>query len=169
MKNNKQWVAIYTRPNWEKKVNQSIQQQGIECFCPLVKTQRRWADRNKIIEIPLFNSYIFAQADTTEQFKIQQTSGVVSLVYHCGKPAKVTYEEIYKIKSLLKGGYSELEAISFEDIDVGDKIKVKEGILSDWQGEVITVNGKSVVMILDQFNCALVAKVSISQQNLLLT
>lgn len=166
MKNAKQWVAIYTRPKWEKKVNQLIQQQGIESFCPLIKSQRRWADRNKTIEIPLFNSYIFAQADSIEQFKIQQTSGVVSLVYHCGKPATITNEEICQIKVLIKKGYSELESISIEEIDVGDKIKVREGILSDWHGEVITVKGKSIVMVLEQFNCALIAKINISQQNL---
>lgn len=170
MKNAKrQWIAIYTRPKWEKKVNQLIQQQEIESFCPLIKTKRRWADRNKVIEIPLFHSYVFAQASQLEQSKIAQISGVVSIVYHCGVPARITDNEIHRIKNLLGQGYEELESIPFEQIGIGSKIKVREGLLSDWQGEVITVKGKSVVMVLEQFNCALIAKVNISQQRLLLT
>jgi transcription antitermination factor NusG len=164
----KKWIAIYTRPKWEKKVNYLIQQQGIEAFCPLIKTKKRWADRNKIIEIPLFNSYVFAQVDHIEQCKIPRISGVVSIVSHCGKPANITFQEIQRIKDLLDIGYEDLESISLEQITVGDKIKVVEGILSDWQGEIITVKGKSVVMLLKQFNCALIAKVNISQESLLL-
>jgi transcription antitermination factor NusG len=170
MKNTKkQWVAIYTRPNWEKKVNLHLQQQGIESFCPLVKTKRRWADRNKIIEVPLFSSYVFAFVNHIEQTKIEPISGVVSIVYHCGIPAKITADEICRIKNLLKENYEELESISLEQIHKGSKIKVTEGILSDWQGEVITVKGKSVVMVLEQFNCALIAKINISQEHLLIT
>lgn len=164
----KQWIAIYTRPKWEKKVNFLAQRAGIESFCPLVKTKKRWADRNKTVEIPLFHSYIFAQANSTEQYKIQQIAGVVNIVHHCGRPATITNKEIQQIKSLLCQNNYEIESVSLSHLDIGDKIKVTNGILTDWQGEVISVKGKSVVMILDQFNCALIAKVDISQQNLLL-
>lgn len=169
MKNQKQWIAIYTRPKWEKKVNQFLLQQGIEAFCPLIKTKRQWADRKKIIEIPLFASYVFAEVNQFEQYQIEQAAGVVEIVYHCGKPATITEEEINRIKMLLQENYQDLESIPFDQVSLGDRIKVKAGVLSDWQGEVIMVKGKSVVMVLEQFNCALIAKVDVSQQNLLLT
>lgn len=165
--NKKQWIAIYTRPKWEKKVNLLTQQQGIASFCPLVKTRKRWADRYKTVELPLFNSYVFAEADPHEQHKIQQISGVVNIVYHCGKPATLTYQEIERIKTILEQNHTEIESVSLTQLDIGDKIKVKNGILTDWQGEVISIKGKSVVMILDQFNCALIAKVDIGQQDLI--
>lgn len=167
MKNQKQWIAIYTRPKWEKKVNHFLLQQGIACFCPLIKTKRQWADRKKIVEIPLFPSYVFAEADQLQQYHVEQIAGVVGIVHHCGKPATVTKEEISRIKSLLQADYQELESVSFDQVSAGDRIKVKAGVLSDWQGEVIMVKGKSVVMVLEQFNCALIAKVDVSQKNLL--
>jgi len=142
--------------------------QGIESYCPLVKTKKQWADRKKIVEFPLFSSYVFAKVDTLEQYRIQQTAGVVSIVYHCGRPAYITANEINRIQDLLIAEDRELEVVPFDQVGIGDKIKVREGILSDWQGEVITVKGKSVVMVLEQFNCALIAKVNVSQQNLLL-
>ena len=32
--NVKKWFVIYTRPRWEKKVNQLLQMQGINSYCP---------------------------------------------------------------------------------------------------------------------------------------
>ncbi|MDM8176744.1 antitermination protein NusG [Olivibacter sp. 47] len=123
--------------------------------------------QKKIVEIPLFSSYVFAQVSALEQSRVEQAAGVVNIVHHCGKPAKLTPEEIDMIKNLVAKNYEGLETVSFDQVNPGDRIKVRAGILSDWQGEVITVKGKSVVMVLEQFNCALIAKVSVSQQNLL--
>ncbi|HWV71001.1 MAG TPA: UpxY family transcription antiterminator [Pseudosphingobacterium sp.] len=169
MRNNKKrWIVIYTRPKWEKKVNQLLNQQGIDTFCPLVKMHKQWSDRNKIVEVPLFSSYVFVQTNTIDQFKIKQVAGVVDLVYHCGVPAEITEDEIMKIKLLMQNDhFHELEQIPYDQVSKGDRIKVKKGILSDWQGEVINVKGKSIVMVLENFNCALVAKINIPQVNLL--
>ncbi|HEV7622062.1 MAG TPA: transcription termination/antitermination NusG family protein, partial [Flavisolibacter sp.] len=48
------WYAIYTRPRWEKKVNGLLIQKGIESYCPLNKVRRKWSDRIKLVEEPLF-------------------------------------------------------------------------------------------------------------------
>src|SRR5690606_29022558 len=107
---------------------------------------------------------VFAEVNHSEQYQVEQAAGVVGVVYHCGKPAIITEAEINRIKTLLREDYPELESISFDQIGLGHRIKVKTGVLSDWQGEVIMVKGKSVVMVLEQFNCALIAKVDVSQQ-----
>lgn len=169
MKHIKQnWIAIYTRPKWEKKVNQLIEQKGIRSYCPLIKKKQKWADRVKIVDFPLFSSYVFAQINSQEQERIRQTQGVVDIVYHCGSPATITDEEIERIKSIVENKQlHEIESVPYGQINIGDRIKVREGLLSDWQGEVITIKGKSVVMVLEQFNCALVAKVSVTPSNLL--
>lgn len=168
MKNTKKrWVVIYTRPKWEKKVDYLIKQRGVEAFCPLVKTRKKWADRIKTVELPLFDSYLFARVDANELLSIKQTSGVVDLVYHCGVPAEITDEEIRRVRLLISQNIEELESVSFDQVSIGDRIKVKEGVLSDWQGEIITIKGKSVVMVLEQFNCALVAKINVCQANML--
>lgn len=167
MKNlKKQWFAVYTRSKWEKKVHTLFEKQGIASFCPLVKSRRQWADRKKTVEIPLFSSYVFVNVTTLELEKIRQTNGVISFVYHCGLPASIDDCEIQRIAKLTET-YTEVEAISLEPINIGDKVKVSKGFLSDWQGEVITVNGKSVVMVLEQFNCALIAKVNINTREIL--
>ena len=63
----KKWRVIYTRSNWEKKADELLKRSGLNSFCPVVKTQRKWADRKKTIEIPLFSSYLFVQVDPREE------------------------------------------------------------------------------------------------------
>ncbi|MEY3687769.1 MAG: hypothetical protein RIR84_610, partial [Bacteroidota bacterium] len=50
----KKWYALYTKPRWEKKVDKALQQKGIEAYCPLNRVKRKWSDRIKTIEEPLF-------------------------------------------------------------------------------------------------------------------
>ena len=57
----KKWFALYTKPRWEKKVNLTLLKKGIEVWCPVQKVQKQWSDRKKIVEEPLFKSYVFVK------------------------------------------------------------------------------------------------------------
>ena len=70
------WYAIYTRPRWEKKVNHLLLQKGVESYCPLNKVRRKWSDRIKIIEEPLFKSYVFVKVAESDRTEIRMTDGV---------------------------------------------------------------------------------------------
>ena len=52
------WYVVYTKPRWEKKVAQKLNDIGINAYCPLIKKISSWTDRKKLVYIPLFNSYI---------------------------------------------------------------------------------------------------------------
>jgi len=95
------WYAIYTRPRWEKKVNGLLVQKGIEVYCPLNKVRRRWSDRIKTIEEPLFKSYVFVRISDEERTGVRMTNGVVNFVYWNGKPALIKEKEIQTIKLFL--------------------------------------------------------------------
>ena len=55
---NTNWNVLYTAPRAEKQVKERIAALGVECFLPLHRTPRVWSDRVKIVEVPLFSSYI---------------------------------------------------------------------------------------------------------------
>src|SRR5688500_10904022 len=97
----KRWYAVYTRPRWEKKVAAALSKSEIENYCPLNKVERRWSDRKKIIEEPLFTSYVFVRASLKEQTVIRETDGIVNFVYWLGRPAVIRNEEIDLIKRFL--------------------------------------------------------------------
>ncbi|MCB0716695.1 MAG: antitermination protein NusG, partial [Chitinophagaceae bacterium] len=48
-KDRRKWLAIYTRPRWEKKVNKLLLEKKVECYCPLNKVTRKWSDRYKVV------------------------------------------------------------------------------------------------------------------------
>ncbi|HEV3249719.1 MAG TPA: transcription termination/antitermination NusG family protein, partial [Puia sp.] len=54
MKDKKKWWVVYTKPRWEKKVNQFLTEKGMESYCPLNKVRKKWSDRVKTVEEPLF-------------------------------------------------------------------------------------------------------------------
>lgn len=158
----KNWIVLYTRSRWEKKVDKLLSDQNITCFCPLVKRNRKWVDRNKMVEMPLFNSYLFINASPLELTKAVQTTGVLSYVSHCGKPAIISDLEIDRIRNTVKT-YSDIDTVPLSDINVGDHIKIKNGLFVDHLGEILEIQGKSVVMIIEKLNCALTVKMDHKQ------
>jgi transcription antitermination factor NusG len=154
--NNSSWMVVYTRSRCEKKVDMLLQNQKIQSFCPTIKTKRRWVDRTKTVELPLFGSYLFVNANPKEQLLVRQTFGVVNFVNHCGKPVRIDEAEIQRIKYLVDLYDHDVEAVPIPRIKIGDDLKIENGLLLDWQGEVIKINGKSVVMFMKELNCALV-------------
>lgn len=95
------WHVLYTAPRAEKRVNDQLEQLGIETYLPLQFVTRQWADRKKRVEVPLFNSYLFVRSNERNYFPIVQTQGVVRFVYHCGKPATIRHFEIERIRQFL--------------------------------------------------------------------
>src|SRR6185369_12090566 len=54
-----QWFAIQTRSRHEKKVADELTGRGVEVFLPLIKQMRKWSDRTKKVDFPLFAGYAF--------------------------------------------------------------------------------------------------------------
>ncbi|WP_345951523.1 MULTISPECIES: UpxY family transcription antiterminator [unclassified Mucilaginibacter] len=154
----KRWMVVYTRSKWEKKANRLLENQGVTSFCPLIKVKSNWSDRTKIVETPLFNSYLFVHINHFEHDSVQQTPGVVNFVKHCNKPVVLEDQEINRIHTLL-ASHSNLETIGVGRYSVGDVVKINEGPLVDCQGEILQIQGKSVLMVLEKLGCAVVIKV----------
>jgi transcription antitermination factor NusG len=162
----KNWRVIYTRSKWEKKVDQLLQEKGIQSFCPVIKKERQWADRKKIVEFPLFNSYLFVKVNNREELAVRETLGVVNFIYHSGKPATLREEDIEEIRNYLKI-YPDLETVSIKDFKIGDKVKIKDGMFSNHLGEVIKIEGKNILMVIEHLECALTTKVNIKNIDLI--
>lgn len=162
------WMVIYTKSKCEKKTDQLLRLQGIQSFCPLVREKKKWADRYKMVEFPLFNSYVFVYVNRFEQLRVLQTAGVVNFVYYCGKPATVPQGDIDRVR-LYTEHYADLEVLSIRGLRPGDLVKINDGILFDIHGEILEVHGKSVLVILKQLDCALIAKLKVSSDHILVT
>ncbi|MFN5136342.1 MAG: transcription termination/antitermination protein NusG [Chitinophagaceae bacterium] len=156
MSNEKKWYAVYTKPRWEKKVSAQIEKKGLELYCPHTKVRRRWSDRYKVIEEPLFKSYVFVKVTEEEKTRVRLTDGVVNFVYWLGKPAEVRESEIEIIKKFLNE-YEEVEAKPVK-VKAGERVRVKTGVLMDTEGEVIKVVNNRVYVLLESLGYELTAK-----------
>lgn len=155
----KNWFVIYTRAKWEKKVDSLLQEQGITSFCPLRVVKNQWADRKKIVELPLFSSYVFVNISLKEELKVRQTYGVINFIYYLGKPAIIRDNEMDKLKEILVSN-PEAEVMSIKQFSVGDRVIIKQGFLSNHQGSIIKVSGKTVLMVFDNLESAVVTRVA---------
>jgi transcription antitermination factor NusG len=155
------WYAIYTRPRWEKKVAGLLQQRGIESYCPLNKVRRRWSDRTKTIEEPLFKSYVFVKTDVAAGTAVRLTEGVINFVYWNGKPAVIKEEEISTIKQFL----NDYENVVLQKLNVGinERVKVIAGPMMEAEGTVLEVKHKTVKVAIDSLGYMLVATIDRSK------
>ncbi|MGB3155146.1 MAG: UpxY family transcription antiterminator [Chitinophagaceae bacterium] len=151
----RKWLAVYTRPRWEKKVNQLLMEKGLESYCPLNKIRRKWSDRVKIVEEPLFKSYVFVKVDDNDRATVRMTNGAVNFVYWDGKPAVIKEKEITAIKRFLDE-YENVEARPME-LKVNQRVRVTNGTLMDQEGKVLDVRHKTARVAIDSLGYILIA------------
>lgn len=161
----KHWRVIYTRPRWEKKVDSLLQQKGIESYCPVIQKESQWADRKKKVEWPLFSSYLFVKINARDELAVRETFGVINFVYFCGKPALMRENIIDDIRKCLLR-YDDIEAIHINSLKVGDHVKINNGAFTNHLGEIVKIEGKKVLMVLEHLDYALITKVEIKDVDL---
>lgn len=154
---NARWYAIYTRPRWEKKVNSLLLNKGVESYCPLNRVRRKWSDRIKTIEEPLFKSYVFVKISDEVRSDVRMTDGVINFVYWNGKPALIKEKEIQTIKRFLDE-HDNVELVKI-DLKKDERVKVLSGPLMDQEGKVIEVKNKLVKVAIDSLGYILVADI----------
>ena len=154
----KQWLAIYTQPRWEKKVHKLLQNKGLESYCPLNMVYRQWSDRVKKVEEPLFKSYVFVRVTEAERTEVRMTDGVLNFVYWLGKPAIVKNGDIENIRRFLNE-YHDVEVQPIEEIRPGSRLVITSGILLSHEATAISVGRKMVEVLIESLGCKLVAKI----------
>jgi len=155
------WYAIYTRPRWEKKVNSLLLEKKIESYCPLNKVRRKWSDRIKTIEEPLFKSYVFVKISDDDRTNVRMTNGVVNFVYWNGKPAIIKEKEIQTIKRFLDE-YENVEVVNME-FEPNDRVRVIAGPMMDQEGKILDVKNKTVKLCIDSLGYMLIAYIDKSK------
>jgi len=147
LENKKKWFAVYTKPRWEKKIDGLLIRKGIESWCPLQRIQKQWSDRKKVIEEPLFKSYVFVRIDFSEErLKVLMTDGILNFVHYLGKPAIIRDEEIDSIKHYLGEEEARIEVLSIEGFKQASRVRVQHGVFMDNEGTVVR-SGKRKVYV----------------------
>lgn len=140
--NEKKWYALYTTPRAEKQVKEKLDADEIDCYLPLHRTPRTWSDRVKLVDMPLFHSYIFVQCKPTEILSMNRIKGVVRVVFYDGKPAVIRPEEIDAIRLFLQ------EAAG-KPLCTGEEVEILAGSLKNRSGTIVRIKKKYLVLRID--------------------
>ena len=139
------WYALYTRPRHEKQVLEDLTKRGIEAFLPTYKVRRRWSDRYKVVEEPLFKNYLFVNVDYDRRhYETLRPYGAVTFVMFDGKPAPVPDGEIDSIRRLVT---SELPYNPHPYLKVGRRVHVRYGPLEGCEGILTRKKGLTRIVL----------------------
>ena len=143
---NEEWFAVQTRPRYEKRVVAELQQKAIEVFLPLLPTKRQWSDRQRVVDLPLFPTYIFARITRTadKRVAVLRTDGVAKFVGNRGAGTPIPESEIESVRILLKGG---VPFQSYPFLSVGQRVRVRGSSLDGVEGVLLAKNDDLSLMV----------------------
>lgn len=130
------WFALQTRCRHENMVALQLRGKGYEPFLPVYKSRRRWSDRVKEIDQPLFPGYLFCRFDPLDRMPILVIPGVVQIVGIGKQPIPIDDEEIAGIQAAVQSGLPR-EAWPYQQ--VGEKVRVECGPLRGVEGILLNI------------------------------
>jgi transcription antitermination factor NusG len=130
------WFALQIKARHERATALMLRHKGYEEFLPLCKVKRRWSDRIKEIQVPLFPGYLFCQFNPHVGAPIITTPGVIRIVGVGKTPVAVSDEEISAVQRLVKSG---LNTQPWPYLRVGQTVRIESGPLEDLEGIVLVI------------------------------
>jgi transcription antitermination factor NusG len=128
------WWVLYTRHQHEKTVAEMLSEKGFEVFLPLYESIRRWKDRKKLLNLPLFPCYVFVQGGIDRRLQVVTTPGIYTILFHGERVAIVPEAEIQAIRRVVEGKFR-VEPHPF--LKCGERVRVTRGSLEGVEGILV--------------------------------
>ena len=140
------WYIIHTFTGYENMVvdgiNKVVEKNGlqddiIEARIPMEDVIEEKTGKKKVVQRKMFPCYVFLKMRYRDSLwhTIVNTRGVTGFTGPAGRPLALTDEEIRRMK---------LEKVNIDlKVNVGDKIKVIDGPLESFVGDVLAVDAEN--------------------------
>lgn len=138
------WFALRVKSRSEKVVSTIARHKGFEEFLPLYQSRRRWSDRFKSVELPLFPGYVFCRINPEFRLPILTIPGVLSFVGIGRVPAPIDDAEIAAIQTAIGAG---LLAEPYPFLEVGQRVRLAEGPLAGLEGLLVEVRKQQRLVV----------------------
>ncbi len=125
------WWLVHTLPRQEKALAADLDKLRIAYFLPLVRTRRRYGQRVRQIELPLFPSYLFMCGGGQERYAALMTHRAVAVL-------PVGDQERFKRELLdMRRVMSGLDTVKvYRGLQRGQRFRVRSGSLMGVEGVV---------------------------------
>jgi transcription antitermination factor NusG len=135
---NQAWYALRVRSNYENTVASHLRARCFESFLPLYKCSRRWSDRFKEIELPLFPGYVFCRFNPLNRLPVLTIPGIVHVVGVGKMPVAIDEFEIAAIQTAVKSG---LASQPWPFLQIGHRVRIECGPLCGIDGILLSIKG----------------------------
>ncbi|MEZ5356577.1 MAG: UpxY family transcription antiterminator [Bryobacteraceae bacterium] len=130
------WFALRVRSRHEKVAGTLLESRGYEPFVPLYKSRRKWSDRVKAVDMPLFPGYVFCRFNPATRAGVLNTPGVVDIVAFGPEYAVVDDNEIAALRRVCDNA---LECEPCDRVLAGETVRIDDGPLAGLEGKVVEV------------------------------
>jgi len=138
------WFVVQVAPQSEKRVGSMLEYKGYEQFAPTYLLRKRWSDRIKTLEKPLFPGYVFVRAlGKAVSGLLSSTPGVVRILSFGGHPAPVPDAEIDAIRRVTLLG----KPLPAPHLNVGQKVEIKDGPFAGIVGIIKQIRNRACLVI----------------------
>ncbi|MFA6126979.1 MAG: UpxY family transcription antiterminator [Bacteroidales bacterium] len=139
------WFALYTMSRQEKVVHSDLTEDGFESYLPLLRTKRKWSDRLKWIDEPMFRGYVFVRVSNKEYYKILQHRAVLKYIAFGGKPSVIPD---HHMEALMRALSENLDfEITSDRFKPGQVVLVTAGPMCGCSGEILKYSGKKRLLV----------------------
>src|SRR6266550_687001 len=138
------WFALQIRSRWEGTTAGLLQSKGLETLLPTYATKRRWSDRFKVVEAPLFPGYVFCRFDVHNRLPVLITPGVISVVGRGKTPIAVAESEITALQIVIRSG---IQTQPWPYLEIGERVRIKNDVLEGMEGILTSFKGHQRVII----------------------
>lgn len=142
------WYACYTKARHEKRVDALLQQQSLETYLPLVARLRQWKDRRRLVEFPMFPSYVFVRVAPEDLPRVIAVPGVAAIVRNQGDAVTIPDAELENVRRFaeaLRRGGTEPEPVPY--LAEGQWVEVTTGPFQGVRGVVVQRRTRRRVLV----------------------
>lgn len=141
------WFVVWTESRAERKVESRIAALGLEPWLPTVTERRRWSDRWREVETPLFSGYLFVRP-AAEWRTVLRTPGVLTVVKNGAKPAVLSDGFVQELREAIARGGDAVEPLpATARFEPGHEVVVQDGLFRGVRGVVREVRGGRQLII----------------------
>ena len=137
------WFALRVRTKSESFVGSLLQYKGYEAFTPTYCESRKYTDRTRKLQSPLFPGYVFCRFSQEDALSIVNTPSVQRILTNAGQPAPVSDDEIEAVRVTAASGSARPHAY----LNVGQKVRVSSGPLAGVEGFLVSSEGRKRLVI----------------------
>jgi transcription antitermination factor NusG len=138
------WYAVRVFSKHEKSVASLLRDHGYDDFVPTYRAIRRWSDRQKVLDLPLFPGYVFSRFEVADRWRVAHIPGAIEIVHFGRELARIDAAEIDALRHAVESG---VPCEPWPYVQVGELVEITSGPLKGLSGPVIRRRDQSHLVL----------------------